>query len=287
MKSFDQIYRYVIDCSFSPEDWLRIKEYCQEHFKGYRIYKATQDKPRSTFNQFLEWVESGFGSGDYVSYGNTSGIVCKSTPDGVVLAVYCDYFGKLIIRQMNVRDLERLKPLDEDRTETLQKNLADMGLMYYAKTGRVDKIYTPQKYYYVVVDDGKKGLPDVGMWLESDGCKHKFAAYLRNHCVFTDYWIDIGCTPLKAATPSDIRRLHQAVSESGIMFNERLKVFVPKQYKTRPNRYWYLNDRFEIVQDYDNGDKKHKERFNVGNYFIDNVEALMFMGAVLKIREES
>jgi hypothetical protein len=48
--------------------------------------------------------------------------------------------------------------------------------------------------------------------------------------------------------------------------------------------YYYLNDRFEIVLDKDNGGDVHAQRFAVGNYFLDLGEAMTFMKEIRKMR---
>lgn len=99
-----------------------------------------------------------------------------------------------------------------------------------------------------------------------------------------DCWIDIECTPFRPATEKDIQRLHQATSNAGWSFNGRTNTFIKMPKRGHNNVYWYMNDRFEIVLDKDNGSKKHTERYDAGNYFLDNTEALLFMKEVRNIR---
>ena len=121
MKTLNQIYRYTADCHFSDEDWQRVLEYCRKRFKGGKIHKALYPKADSTYRQFRKWIETGFGAGDMVSYGNTMGIVSSSTPASIVLAAYCDYEGNLIVNDMEVLEPQRLQALEVPRITELRK----------------------------------------------------------------------------------------------------------------------------------------------------------------------
>lgn len=147
-------------------------------------------------------------------------------------------------------------------------------------------MYIPKENYYVILEGTGHGDPDVGMYLESDGCNHHFMAFLSKNKLKMDYWVNAGCTPLRPAGDTDIRRLHKAASDAGWSFNERTKKFMMLPKRQRNNHYWYMNDRLEIVSDIDNGSKKHSERFEVGNYFLGQTEALSFMRTVRGIIEK-
>lgn len=284
MKTLNQIFRYTFDCRFPDEDWQKVLAYCRKRFKGGKIHVSQQPKSNATYPQFLEWIESGFGSGDYVSYGNTMGVVGSSTPAGITLAAYCDYDGNLIVNDMEVLEPERLKPLDESRVLELKRLLFEKGVDFYVRNGKFEKLYTPKKYFYATIENPNSEEPNVGMFLESDNSKHHFLAYLKGNELQMDCWVDSNYTPLKPALEADIKRLHSAASSQGLFYNERCHQFVKAPKKGKNNVYWYLNEYFELVMDRDNGSKKHQERFNAGNYILDFTEGLLFMKEVRKMR---
>lgn len=284
MKTLNQIFRYTFDCRFPDEDWQKVLAYCCKQFKGGKIHITKNPKSDSTYQQFLDWVESGFGSGDFVSYGNTMGVVGSSTPAGTTLAAYCDYDGNLIVNDMEVMEPERLKPLDEARISELKRLLFEKGMDFYARYGKFEKLYTPKKYFYATIESPNNDEPNVGMYLESDNSKYHFLAYLEGNELRMDYWVDFNYTPLKPASEADIKRLHSAASNQGWFYNERCHQFVKAPKKGQNNVYWYLNEYFELVMDRDNGSKKHSERFRAGNYILDYTEGLLFMKEIKKMR---
>lgn len=286
MKTLDQIYRYTSDCRFPDDDWQMILAYCRERFKGGKIHKALYPIGQSTYDQFLDWIDNGFGSGDMVGYGKTMGIVKNCVPERIELAAYCDYEGNLIVKDMVVMEPQRIYPLERERCVEFRKLMTNKGIDFSVRLGKTCELYIPKENYYVTLGDDSGGKSDVGMYLESDGCSHHFMAFLSKGELKMDCWVKAECTPLRQASDKDIQRLHHATAKAGWSFNERTKKFVKLAQKKRNNHYWYLNDRFEIVSDVDNGTKKHSERYDAGNYFSDQTEALMFMKAVKAMVEK-
>ena len=284
MKTLNQIYRYTSDCRFPDEDWQEVLAYCRKHFKGGKIHKSQYPKSDSTYRQFCEWIKNGFGAGDMVSYGNTMGIVGHSTPAGIVLAAYCDFDGNLIVNDMRVLEPHRLQPLEEPRATELKRLIFERKLYFHVRNGKFDTLYTPEKYFYATIEDINNNEPGVGMYLESDNSKHHFLAYLYRNKLSMDCWIDSDYTPLKPASEADIKRLHAATSKHGWFYNERCHQFVKVPKKGTNNVYWYLNDRFELIMDRDDGTKKHTDKWEAGNYFTDYTEGVYFMKEVRKMR---
>lgn len=286
MKTLNQIIRYTSQCRFQDDDWKIVLAYCRERFKGGKIHKSLSPISESTYEQFIEWIDLGFGSGDLVSYGNTMGVIGDCTPKITTLMAYCDYDGNLIVKNMNVESVSRLQRLDEARCKELKRKIYDKGFDINQRNANLVKLYTPKENFYVTLGDVEHGDLRIGMYLESNGCSHHFSAFLdEKDKLQMDCWIDVECTPFRQATEKDIQRLHQATSSAGWSFNGRTNSFIKTSKRGHNNIYWYLNDRFEIVLDKDNGSKKHTDRYEAGNYFVDNTEALLFMKEVIDIRK--
>ncbi len=284
MKSLNQIIRYTSHCRFPDEDWQKVLDYCRKRFKGGKIHKAQKPISNSTYNQFLKWIDNGLGSGDMVSYGKTMGIIVSSTPDKTLLTAYCDYEGNLMDNQMEVLNPERLMRLDDERSRQLRKLMIDNNFDYSTNSHGLVPLYTLKENLYVVIGNNDYGTADVGMYLESDGYKHKFAALVHNGELMFDCWIDTDYTPLRKADDADVQRFHKAISKAGYVYNSRVKQFIKQPNTGSDNIYYYLSDRFDIVTEKDDGGDKHAERFAVGNYFLDFGEALMFMKSIRKMR---
>lgn len=285
MKTVDQIIRYIYQCEFSDEDWQRVSAYCREQFKMGRVRKSMSPISKSTYDQFLDWIDSGFGSGDLVSYGKTMGVISDYTPEEAALSAYCDFEGNLIIKRLDIQNVSRLKRLDEERSQELKKKIYKKGFDIYQRSGGLVELYTPKENFYVTLGDRENDDFGIGIYLESNGCSHHFSAFLdKDNKLEMDCWVDIGCTPFRPATEKDIQILHQATSNAGWYYNGKTNTFIRRPKRGHNNVYWYMNDRFEIVLDRDNGSSRHTERYEAGNYFIDNTEALLFMKRVRDMR---
>ena len=284
MKTINQIFRYTSECSFPEEDWKKVLSYCREHYKGSKIYKAIRPITTSTFEQFLHWLDQGFGAGDFVSYGNTMGIVGSCTPDRIVLAAYCDYEGNLIINDMPILHPERLAILDDRSKKDFKRLMYDAGKEFYVRSAKISELYTPQKYFYVTFEDESNGESCIGMYLKSEDSKHYFSALLKGKKFELNACVDSNYTPLMQAEDADIKRLHQAATKAGLSYNERTHQFVKTPKRGGDNVYHYLNEVFEIVSDRDNGSAKHTRRYEAGNYIVDYTEALLFQKEVLRLR---
>lgn len=282
MKTLDQIYRYTSQCKFPPEDWQKVLDYCRERFKGGKIHLSKRPISDSTFEQFLDWIENGYGSGDIVGYGRTVGIIGSSTPDSIELIAYCDFNGRLIVQKFPEIDKSRIKHISEERENEFKNLLISNHLRCNVRSATIVKVNTPKKYSYVITEDDKGKVASVGMWLESMDCKTHFAALLENDNLYIDHWAATNYTPYKLASERDIKRLHRAASKDGYYFDERLKRFVKAPKRGKGNVYWYLNDRFELELDRDDGSKRHTGRCKVGNYFMDQATGLSFADDVIK-----
>lgn len=286
MKSLNQIKRYTSHCRFPDEDWQKVLAFCRERFRGGKIHKCQKPISDSTYEKFLEWIDDGFGSGDMISYGNTSGIIVSSTPQTTIITAYRDFDDNLMRGEMVIRDEKRLKRLDEEESRKLRKRLIKNGLEYSLQSHGLVPLCTLKENLYVVIGNDEYGTADVGLYLESDGCKHKFAGLVKDGELMLDCWIDTDYTPLRKASDDAIHRFHRAVSKAGLTYNARYKKFVEQPRVGTNNCYYYLSDRFDIVTERDNGKSVHAQRFAAGNYFLNQAEALEFAVLVRKLREE-
>lgn len=283
MKSLDQVSRYIDLCIFTDEDWARMLRFCKDNFRNGRLHKPRRPRVNYTFSEFAEWYVSGFGCGDFACYGRMIGVIGDVTPGKFEFVAYTDYEGKLIEGKMEIAEPHRLKHLDDAQKNEFAKLLYDLNLYYDPKLNLMVSGYTPERLCCVSLPSDIDGVPDIGMYLGSEGYRHHYAAYLHGNELETDCWKDCCCTPFRKISIADAKRFSDAVKDTDLVFNNKLEAYVKKGKRGGNNVYYYLNDKFEIVLDKDNGAGRHSERYNVGNYFVDFSRALLFMDKVKKI----
>lgn len=275
MKSIEQIIRYTSQCEFPPEDWQKVLDYCRNNFSGGKIHRALYPKDKSTYIEFIEWIDNGFGSGDIIRYGHTEGIVSSSTPNRMVLAAYRDFEGNLIVKELEVFPGKAM-PLEEKPKMEFRKQFFNAGYDFYVRNGRVTELYTPKKNSYVSFTRPGNPSVNIGFFLKSDDYRYYFAALLLNDELLIDCSIEHECTPLKSSTIREVQRLHSRASKEGWTLEGRSNKFVKKELRNYKGKYWYITDRFTVTADKDTGSPLHDERFEMGNYFIDETEAVLF-----------
>jgi len=285
MKTIEQIIRYTSQCEFPEDDWQLVLAYCRNYFKGGKVHKALKPKYRSTYRQFIDWVDNGFGSGDIVRYGHTIGIVSISVPTTAILAAYCDFEGKLVTKDLEVFP-GKILPLEEKPIHEFEELLFNNGYDFSVRNGKLVELYTPKKYSYVTFKRQDTPGVNVGMFLESSDCNYRFVALLIGDELKFDCEIEKKCTPLKPSSLKEVQALHNRAAKEGWMFNGRSNTFIKKNGRNYREKYWYITDRFTVTADMDMGGAKHDERFEVGNYFIDETEAILFAREIIERRKE-
>lgn len=287
MKTIFQVTQYISKYEFSEEDWPLVLALCHKYFTAGNFHKARWPKRNSTFNQFTDWIEHGFAPGDIVGYGKTMGILGGSCPDDICFVAYLDFDQKIIVQEMKIQDKTRLKHLDEYDCLEFNKRMYEAGITYIAKENKIAELYTPEKNSVVVVGSNYDCNPPVGRFLESNGCEYHFSMLLKDGELQADVRIDFQYAPLNAANEKNSLRFQKAVTKEGYTFNARHNQYIRQPQRGEENVYWYLNDRFEIVRDKDNGTDKHEQRFLAKNYFLDYGYALEFMRAVKRLQEDN
>lgn len=282
MKTIEQIRRYVALCSFPKKDWERVLDYCRENYGGGKIHKSKHPISSSTYKKFINWIQNGFGAGDLVSYGKTEGIVNCSTPDKITLAAYYNFDGELVINEMEVLNPDRLEPLNEERSVQFKKSMANNNVQYYVNSGMIDESFIPAKVCCVRID----GTNDIGWYLGKSDGKYHFAAFIKDGEPRFDCYIPCDEIFLKPGSRRDEIRLFQITSAAGYVYSDRYARFNKALKRGLNNVYYYVNDRFLLTLDRDNGTKKHDERYNAGNYFIDPNECALFVEEIRKLRED-
>lgn len=281
MKTNDQIIRYTTHCRFTPDDWTKVKQYCQQEAKVKFIHKGKEPISNSTFEDFTKWLESGFGSGDIVRYGHTIGIVGDDIPEKTYLVAYLRWDGELIINDMIISDPSRLEMADEEEREQIRRLLFESKQEYNVKESEFTPVCRLQGNLFYSLGDTNNGKTNIGIYCETRNNMYHFHVFLKDGKVIKDYWTEVNYTPLHKATDREIIRLQRVMGKANIVFNAQRGGFIGK------NKYWYLNDAFQIVMDRDSPHKRHMDRFNVGNYFTNYEDALQFMVAVKKLRRGS
>lgn len=285
MKTKEQIVKYTSQCRFSDEDWQKVLDYCREHFGGGRIHKSLKPLSQSTFQQFLDWIDNGYGVGDIVRYGHTLGILGAYTPDYTCLAAYLSFEGELIEQKLEIPRYKAIKPTESDK-QKIQDILRSMNVKFSVSLACLMKAYQPDNGDIVRVTKGN--LQTTGIFRISDNESLYFYVFVQDGNIVKDYSVQIGLVTMSKPTKTDVERLQVALAKNQMEWSARHKILriVENARAAKGGRYWYLSETFSICSDVDMYTKKHDERHKNGNYFCAYGTAVLFAQKVKSLRKE-
>lgn len=285
MKTKEQVLRYISQCEFDDADWQKVLDYCRQNFGGGKAHRSIKPLPnsRSTYAQFLDWIDNGIGVGDIVRYGHTIGIVGAYTPGYARMAAYLSIEGNLICNTIEMAK-DKIYRANDDEIDMMKGKLMDNAYEFSVSLSCCVKFYQPKDGEIVRVNNG--GSSAIAIYHCSDAQCVNFYAYLENENVTQDK----KCTNVRMfpSTKRDVQRLFSTLTKNKLEWQVRKKELrkVSMVRAAQYGRYWYLSDRFSICSDIDKYTKLHEERFQSGNYFVSYQAAILFAQRVQELRKE-
>lgn len=285
MKTKEQVVKYTSQCRFSAEDWQKILNYYREHFGNGRIRQSLKPLSDSTYQQFLDWINNGYGTGDIVRYGHTIGIVGACTPNYTCLAAYLSFDKQLIDQVMVVPGYKLIQSTSNDRTE-IQDILKSLDLKFSVASACLIKPYQPKDGDIVRVVS--KGEQTTAIFHRKENGDVHFYAYVHNSVIFPQHTLPYRSVTIEKPTKTDVERLQVALAVNKLEWFARDKVLrvIDKARANKGDRYWYLSEKLTIVSDRDMYTKRHDERHKNGNYFCSYGTAILFAQRVRSLRKE-
>lgn len=282
MKTKNQIFRYISQCSFPKDDWQQVLDYCRLHFGGGNAHKSQHPLSGSTYQQFLDWIDKGVGVGDIVCYGHTLGIVGGYSPKVAYLSAYLSFDGRLIVEKMNV-DTGKLRVAEVKDIEKFNQLMADNGLRFSVKSSTLIKAYIPADGDFVRVSKGKMIMPAI--FRADDGQRYCFYVVASGKSIFENEIDNKDDVIILAPTKTENLRLLETLSVNGLEWSAKdkcLRKMSDKRVK-KWGRYYYITDTLDIESDADTYTKAHDRRFKCGNYFPNFQEAFRVRERVINV----
>ena len=285
MKTRAQIVKYTSQCHFSDDDWQKVLDYCREHYGGGKVHRSLKSLSEATYQQFLDWIDNGYGVGDVVRYGHTLGILGAYTPDYAYLAAYLSFEKELVEQKMEIPVYKIIKATDSDKAFIADK-LQSMNMEFSVSLACLMKKYQPDNGDIVRVT--ANNIQTTGIFRTKDDDNIYFYAYVQGGNILKDYTIPIKSVDIAKPTKTDVERLQVALAKNRMEWSARHKTLriVENARAAKGGRYWYLSEIFSIVSDIDMYTKKHNERHKNGNYFCSYGTAILFAQKVQALRKE-
>ena len=282
-KTKDQVNRYLTHCKFSDSDWNKILVYCKKNGLGY-AHKAAHPKSESTYEDFVEWIRTGYGCGDVVRYGHTIGILSTCTPDYSEFCAYLSHNGDVVVAKLQISTDKIFKACENDRRDIYCK-LRLSGLDFNERLGvicerRLPPIHTRISYNYG--DVSGYGIID-----RLEGGSVHFVFGIEDGEIRTDF-----CIPLVELGTKDIDKnglsvMTNTLNRASLKWNHATHQLEKLQPRVRVGEtYWYITDKFFVSNATENRSPTCEARYENGNYFVNHFEAVEFLRAIQKLRKE-
>lgn len=287
MKTKEQVLRYISQCEFSDEDWQKVLDYCREKYGGGKAHRALKPLPnsKSTYQSFLEWIDSGFGVGDVVRCGHTLGIVGAYTTGCARLAAYLSLDGRFIDNTIEFSK-DKIYKADESEVALVKRELILHSLEFSVSLSCCVKAYQPNGGDFVRVTKGS--VRTTAIFRSNDGEVVYFYAYVDGDAIVKDKECRVEDISMSNPTKTDIQRILMVMAKNKLEWlpRKRMLCCIELSRALKGGRYWYCTERFTICSDVDKYIKIHNERYKSGNYFVSYQEAILFLQKVHDLRKE-
>ena len=278
-KTREQTRRHLRDCIFGDDEWKTILEFCKLKYGGGSIHRPQNPIYESSYSQFTDWFDNGYGSGDIVVYNGNPCIVSDENPDGVVICVMVDN-GSISTEKIIVGHND-VCPANDNEAGMLMAALRNSGFRYSDGLSRLVKIYRPLQYERVGVFIN--GEWHNGIFDGFDGNNVKLVFHIDNGKLVYGH---NGACDIRRISKDGINEIDNVLTVNGLMWNHRTHHVEPIAKRAKKgDTYWYISDKFTIVNGRDNYNLVHNSRFKRGNYFVNYKNALDFLIRIMEIRK--
>lgn len=285
MKTQEQVLRYASICRFPDADWQKVLDYCRNNYGGGKAHKAQKPISNSTYEEFIQWIDCGYGPGDIVRYGHTLGMVGASTPDRTYLIAYLSFEGELVVRDMEVFPYKLFRS-DSTEAERFNGIVRQHNFEFSTSLSSLVPSYVPSKGDFVALN--ANGATWYGIFRQSDGDDNYFYALVKDGVAYKDMAVSVVEATMSLPSREQMIKIQAALSASRLEWNARLMVLtdvVDIRAGVR-GKYWYITDRFKVCTDKDMHTKLHDDRYKNGNYFPSLSDALLFLQKLQELRQE-
>ena len=282
-KTKEQVNRYLTHCRFPEDDWSKILLYCRKNDLGY-AHKSAHPKSDSTYEQFIQWLRTGYGSGDVVRYGHTIGILSSCTPEYSAFCAYLSYDGQLVISDLQI-STDRVIAPGKDDARRIYGLLKMSGLDFDVRLARVYEKKLSQPYSRVSYCYGSvNGYGVIGSY---DGDVAHFIFGVESGKLLLDFDVPIYELGTEPIDKNGIMTITKVLSDNLLRWNyssNSLEELRPRV--SVGETYWYITDKFTVSSAIENRARTNDVRYERGNYFVNHSEAVDFLQEILRMRKK-
>lgn len=301
-KSLYQITNFLSQHSYKSEQELkRILAICQDEgdISLAPCYEISPDSGIGLM-EFLDWNDNYFGAGD----------ICKVEEEMMICGI-CDFkaatiVGKLSGDKIIISDSKeaqnRLKWPSEEERYNFMCAMMSSGLQFSLKEMKLVEKFVPQPGDRVIFTSTNQSGLGVVRSVHFDTDLVDYFCYYINETEETGYSMhEIGITKLSEVIFEPMnnnasqrqtkgngiylqRKLNKVLAKYGKVWNEKLHRIEPLEPLVPiGQRYWYFNDKLELLSDVEAGKMSSRKRYYAANYFKSLQEGMDYMGRIAEL----
>ena len=282
-KTKEQVNRYLTHCKFPDNDWSKILLFCRKNDLGY-AHKSPHPRSESTYEEFIRWFRYGYGSGDVVRYGHTIGILSTCTPEYSAFCAYYSYDGELVISDLQI-STDRIIACTDNDAKRIYGQLKTNGYDFDARLSRICEKKLPAPYTRVSYQHG--GISGYGV-IESYGNETvHFVFGIENGELLQDFDLPLHELSIDNIDKKGISVITNTLNDSLLRWNTDTYQLERMRPRVKfGGSYWYITDKFTVSKAIENKAHTNDVRYEHGNYFINQSEAVEFLQEIIKMRKK-
>lgn len=286
MKSEFQSFHFISSQPFKDKvSWDLIQLFFKSFHYRLGTFKPTFSPDGFTSSQFIEWYNEGFGAGDIAKI---SGEVVIISDCDLKIAKIC---GKISTDgyceasfSVPVSDLEALPIREQDQ---YHHQLSLHGLEFNRKHFTVTEKFIPKindrVYFY---NSCMSGIGVIRSILPGSNQVELYCYYIYTtkqigysmHESGIVNFHDFHYEPMSIIAQ---RRLNTELNKHGKVWYDKLHRIEPLEVKVEVGeKYWYINDKMKIIQEFEKGTPTSHFRYMAGNYFSKYEDAIEYLGRI-------
>lgn len=288
-----------------------VSSYCVAN--GYKIKVTPEvDDKGITTDDFLDWLENGFGCGDIVEYGGYIAMIGKTSYKAATI------IGVMEGERITISNAETspsvLKQASQKDIDKFIKAMLNSRVQFNALTYSLMDKYIPKADERVifhgmnngasrrgigvvkeVIEEGKKaGEIILYCYYLFEENQVGFSMNEEGICNISDYLfepMDDKDTENRISEGNIVylqRRLNEELAKQGVKWNQRAHRVEPLDYRRKlGEEYWYIDEGFEVHKNLDNYKVKANTHYVAGNYFISRMQAEVVRKRILEASKHS
>lgn len=295
MKTKKQIDHFLRKRKYKSEiDFEGISLYCKNKY-GIKLHVpssySTTDHALD-YAAFANWLESGYGAGDVVKWGEYIGLVQDSNIEDVKICLRIDRNGPNF--DSITIPIQDITHADENALKRINHVLDEMGKEFGNPFFVITDKFIPGSGSLVCFQNHQTGQDGYGVvrQIQKSGEIIMYCYYYKGETVkfnMHEYLGNVNDFSFTSFKPTDYPRkaLETELNKAGKSWNHYLKRIEPLNMRVGLNeRYWYITDKMQVTSDIEKNKATSNKRYLAGNYFKREEDAVAILEAEMEIRRD-